>query len=154
MPITPYIVSGTCIDEDSNAVSSTRVVAHNTTTNKRTDLSEQSGSGGDYIVDLDTGLVTFVGNIPAYGKRRIRVTYAYGFSAVPKTVERLTILLSVKSILTSKSTSSLFDSTDSIALEGISISKNTGGAVSYLADIREEIKELWRIVGDMTNKAN
>ena len=116
-------------------------------------LTQQTGSGGDFIVDLDTGIVTFVGNAPALGIRKVKVSYTYGFSSVPKTVERLAILLSIKSILTSKVNSSQFDSTDSISLEGISISKGTGGSVTYMDALNKEIKELWLIIGDMVNKA-
>lgn len=50
MPITPYIVSGTCIDEDASAVTSTRVVAHNTTNNERLDFV--TNSLGQYLIDL------------------------------------------------------------------------------------------------------
>ncbi len=117
-----------------------------------TTRDQQTGSGGDFIVDNDIGLITFVNNVPAYGKRKVRVTYNYGFSSVPKTVERLCILLSVKSILSSKANASQFDSVDSISLPDISISKGTKGATEYLQDIRIEIADLWEKVGEMVTK--
>lgn len=117
-------------------------------TDSWTTLTEQTGSGGDFIVDDDTGIVTFIDNIPALGTRRVRVTYNYGYATVPKVVEDLCILLSVKKVLLSKTHGSQFDSTDSIALEGISISKGISGSVSYMTSLNEQINLLWNQVGD------
>lgn len=112
-------------------------------------LTEQTGSGGDFIVNYDTGSVTFVANAPGVGVRKIKVSYTWGRSSVPKTVERLTILLSVRDVLMSKGHASQFDSVDSISLEGISISKGISNSIGYYTWLIEEIERLWRVVGDM-----
>ena len=112
-------------------------------------LTQQTGSSGDFLVDLDTGLITFVDQVPAFGQRKLRVTYNYGYSTVPKVVERLCILLSIKDVLMSKGQSSQFDSIDNISLEGISISKGVGNTITYFKWLNEEIERLWKDVGDL-----
>lgn len=114
-----------------------------------TDLEPQVGAGGDFLLKPDTGIITFVDNIPALGFRRTRASYTYGYVSVPKTVERLCILLSVRDTLVSKGNQSQFDSTDSISLEGISISKGITSSVSYFTWLTEEINKLWDVVGTM-----
>ena len=117
-------------------------------------LTENTGSGGDFLVNLDIGLITFVNNKPSQGQRKVRVSYTYGFSTVPADVERLCILLAIKSIITSSTTSSQFEGTDGFSIPDLSISKGISGGISYLEDLRAEIKDLWAIIGDMvTNVA-
>lgn len=118
-----------------------------------TDLEPQSGGGGSFVVYKETGLIGFVNNFPSLGIRSIKASYSYGFKTVPKTVERLTVLLAVKDILSSKTSSSQFDSIDSISLEGISIRK--GGAVTtqYFNWLNQEIERLWGIIGEMISRA-
>jgi len=112
-------------------------------------LTEQTGSGGDFITNKDIGVITFVNNYPALGMRKVKTSYTYGSSTVPKTVERLCILLSVRDVLMSKGQGSQFDSIDNISLEGISISKGVSGSVSYFTWLIEEINRLWEIVGEL-----
>lgn len=114
-------------------------------------LTEQTGTGGDYTIYKDIGVLKFIKNAPPIGARKIKTTYIYGYSTVPKIVEKLAILISVKSILQSTSNSSMFDSPDSISLEGISISKGTGGSVSYITNLTNEINQLWKNVGEFVN---
>lgn len=120
----------------------------NSSSDSWTLLTEQTGSGGDFIVDKDTGFVTFVNNYPALGMRKIKVSYTYGITTVPKTIERLCILLSVRDVLVSKSSESLFDNQSSISIESISISGGISGSVTYYKWLTEEINKLWDIIGD------
>jgi len=114
-------------------------------------LTEQTGTGGDFTIYKDIGVLKFIKNAPPIGARKLRATYAYGYSSVPKIVEKLAILISVKSILQSTSNSSMFDSPDNISLEGISISKGTGGSVTYMNNMNNEINQLWKDVGEFVN---
>jgi len=120
-------------------------------TDSWTALTEQTGSGGDFVVDKDTGIIDFINRKPRFGKRSIRVSYTYGYSSTPKSVERLTILLAVKDILLSKISSSQFDNIENISFEGISITKGTTSATSYIDSINKEIEQLWEIVGTFIN---
>ena len=113
------------------------------------DLEPQRGGGGDYIVNNNIGIVTVMDKHPSTGFRKVKASYTYGLITVPKTVERLAILLSVRDILISKTTGSQFDSQDNISLEGISITKGTSSSITYLNSINEEIKMLWSVVGNM-----
>lgn len=120
-------------------------------TDSWTELTEQTGSGGDFIVDYDTGMVTFVDNFPSIGSRRVKASYTYGYSSVPKIIERLCVLLSVRDVITSKRSEAQFDGSSSINLGGeISISKFD--SPTYLNWLNEEIERLWKIVGDMRSK--
>jgi len=117
-------------------------------TDSWTELDEQTGDGGDFIKDNDTGVIKFVSDSPRYGRRQLKVTYVYGYSTVPKTVERLCILLSVRDSITSKRTESQFDGSSSINLGGeISISKFD--SPTYFNWLNEEIERLWKIVGNL-----
>lgn len=116
-----------------------------------TDLEPQVGGGGSFIVDGSTGIVTFVDNLPSLGFRKIRSSYTYGKVSVPKVVERLCILLSVRDVIISKSNSSQFDSINDIRLESISIRSGIGSTVSYFNWLVNEINRLWATVGEMTS---
>lgn len=120
-------------------------------TDSWSDLEPQSGGGGDFIVDTDTAMVTFVDNYPALGIRKIKTSYSYGYLTVPKVVERLAILLSVRDVLISKNNSSQFDSVDDISLEGISIRKGTS-TTTYFTWLNLEIERLWKVVGDFVHR--
>ena len=117
------------------------------------ELTEQTGSGGDFIVNYDIGLIQFVDNFPALGMRKVKVSGTYGYSTVPKLVEKLCIYLSVRDVLMSKGNSSQFDTIDSISLGGeVSISKGISNSVSYFDWITKEIDKLWEEVGSMINE--
>ena len=91
-------------------------------------------------------------SIPRYGKRSLRITYAYGTSSTPKTVERLTILMAIRDIITSKMTGSQFTSIDNVTVEGIAITKNVNQSVQFMQNhINAEIESLWEKVGFFTS---
>lgn len=113
------------------------------------DLEPQLGGGGSYIINTNTGIVIFVNNPPPLGIRKMRVSYSHGYDSVPKTIERLSILLSVRDVLTSKSSDEEFDKIDDMSLDGISTSGGVGGSVNYFRFLNEEIERLWKIVGDL-----
>jgi hypothetical protein len=111
------------------------------------ELTEQSGSGGDFEIDLPTGWITFVYKIPRYGKRAIKVVYNYGHSTTPKQVERLTVLLTVNDIVRMSASSSQFYDSSDISIGEISIGNKAGAVATYLRNLQEEIERAWRDVG-------
>lgn len=113
-----------------------------------TELTEQEGSGGDFLVNTDTGIITFIKNVPSTGARRIKLTYTYGASSVPKVVERLAILLSVKDVLMSKSNDAQFTPV-SLSVDGFSTSSSLSSSVTYFNWLVKEIDNLWKHVGDL-----
>jgi len=114
-----------------------------------TALTESDGTNtsADFRLDYDTGLIDFVGDWPRFGKRSVKVVYTHGSSSVPKVVEALTIKLAVRDILFAKMSNSTFTSVDSISIEGISITKGQGAAVTYMGSLNAEIERLWLAVG-------
>ena len=120
-------------------------------------LTEQTGSGGDFIVEKDKGILVFVNNKPYFGKKRsFKITYTWGLDrsatdneSVRKRelVRELCILLTVRQILTSKGSSSQFSSQDSISLEGIAITKNISQTTTYLQWQKDRIDELFGELG-------
>ncbi|MCK9370465.1 carboxypeptidase-like regulatory domain-containing protein [Candidatus Dojkabacteria bacterium] len=115
-----------------------------------TALTEQTGSGGDFVYSPDGGWVKFITNIPRFGKRAIKVTYTYGHSTVPKHIERLTILLATSDIIRAKASYATFASAMDISIESLSIRNNSGSSASYLRQLNEEIDRAWGEVGVMS----
>ena len=124
-----------------------------------TEKTEQTGSGGDYLIeDADAGIIDFITTFPRIGKRSWKITYVYGYDrdstdrhviAILKCVERLTILLACKSIITMKSTGSTFDSTQDVRIGTIEVRAGAMTGKAYLNSIEPEIKELWQELGEM-----
>ena len=112
-----------------------------------TELTEQTGSGGNFIIDKPSGWVTFVSNIPRYGKRKVRATYIYGTSSVPKHVERLTVLLAVSDLVRTSASNSQFNSAEDISIGELSTTNRAGAVSTYLRNLKEELKEAWEEVG-------
>ena len=121
--------------------------------------TEQIGSSGDFIiVDATVGIIDFVQNYPRLGDRSWKLTYIYGYNrdstdrrviALLRVVARLTILLTCKSIITTKSTGSMFDSTKSVRIGNIDISSGSINANQYLNSINPEIEELWKEISEL-----
>ena len=113
-------------------------------------LTEQTGSGGDYVLtepNKSAGFIDFIKNKPRNGKRAMRITYTYGYSTTPANVRRLTTLIAVKSIVMSKISRSFFDSPHSISLRGIMIDRSPSQR-SYMDMINNEIDRLWKSIGE------
>ena len=127
-----------------------RNTAGETSTDSWETLTEQTGSGGDYVLtesNKSAGFVDFIKNKPRNGKRAMRITYNYGYSTTPANVRRLTTLMAVKSIVMSKISRSFFDSPHAISLRGIMIDR-TASQKSYMDMINNEIDRLWKGVGE------
>lgn len=124
-----------------------------------TALTQQTGSGGDYYLeDAEAGVIDFLNNYPIIGKRSWKVSYTYGYDrdstdrrviAMLKVVERLTILLACKSIITTKSTGAIFDTTRDIKIGAIELRGGAQSSSQYLASVEPEIQELWREIGEL-----
>jgi len=122
-----------------------------------TSLTQQSGSGGDYILNPDKTTITFVDNAPYFGKKRsFKMTYTWGLNrsstdrndiAKRECVRELAILLTVKQILGQKGNRSQFDSQDNISLESITITTSVTQLRSYLENITSRINELFGELG-------
>ena len=116
-------------------------------------LTEQTGSGGDFITYKPEGLVKFVRNVPRFGKRALRVTYVYGRTSVPKVVEDLTIFLAVKKIMFSKINESQYDNPKTISVDGLTVQGNISSGTAYMKFINTEIDRLWAKVGSLKSEA-
>ena len=123
-----------------------------------TALTQQTGSAGDYIlVDANAGIIDFVDDYPRLGYRSWKITYVYGYNrdstdrrviALLKVVERLTVLLACKAIISTKSTGAMFDSTRDIKIGVIDIKAGAMSGGQYIRSIEPEITELWKQIED------
>lgn len=128
-------------------------------TDSWTELTEQTGSGGDFVIeDKNTGTIDILDNYPRIGKRSWKITYVYGYDQessdrrvlmILRVVERLTILLACKHIITQKASGTTFDSVSDVRIGSIEVKGGSVGASVYLATIEKEIKELWGELGSM-----
>ena len=109
-----------------------------------TALTEQTGSGGSFIVDCRTGRVTLLSCRPAYGHPRgIKTTFVYGYSTtVPTLIKTLATKMVARRVIKSKIDSSNFLQVDNVSLETLSVTKNTQQMVVYLSSLDKEITEL------------
>ena len=124
-----------------------------------TALTEQTGSGGDFVLeDADAGIIDFLTSYPRIGKRSWKTTYVTGYdrdstdrnvTKILNTVERLCILISSKAIITTKSTGSMFDSSNDVRIGSIEIKSGAVSSKAYIASIEPEITELWKELGDL-----
>ena len=124
-----------------------------------TALTEQTGSGGDFILeDPDAGIIDFLTSYPRIGKRSWKITYVTGYdrdstdrnvTKILNTVERLCILKASQAIISTKSTGSMFDSTRDVRIGTIEIKSGALSSAQYLKSIDPEIIELWKELGDL-----
>lgn len=123
------------------------------------ELTQQTGSGGDYMIsNYDVGSIDFLNNYPSIGERSWKVTYTWGHDpdstdrdimARVRAVRRITVLLASKSILSTKSSGSVFDSTRDIRIGTIEI-KGAGQSTStHIRDMQSELDSLWKALGDL-----
>lgn len=125
-----------------------------------TALTQQTGSAGDYIIaDADAGIIDFLNNYPKFGDRSWKLTYVYGYDrdstdrkvqSLLFAVERLTILLASKAIITTKTSGAMFDSTRDVKIGAIEIKAGAGSGGQYLRSIQPEINDLWREIAELS----
>jgi len=133
--------------------------AGSTSADSWTVLTEQTGSGGDFIAThKDAGIIDFIDNYPSYKERSWKTTYTWGHDpdstdrdiiSRVRVVQRITILVATKTILSRKSSGSIFDSTRDIKIGTIEI-KGAGQSTStHISDINAELADLWNTLGDL-----
>lgn len=69
------------------------------------------GRGDDFWIDYTLGILYFEDQDPSPGHERVRMTYRYYESTVPKDIEKACILLTAADIIANESESSLMDTT-------------------------------------------
>lgn len=124
-----------------------------------TELTQQTGSGGSFFIsDADAREIDFVSDYPRLGDRSWKITYVYGYDrdstdrrvqSLLFAVERLTILLAAKAIITTKTTGAMFDSTRDVKIGAIEIKAGAMSGGQYLRSIEPEITELWKQIGEL-----
>ena len=128
-------------------------------TDSWTALTQQSGSGGDFVIeDATAGIIDFIDQYPRIGKRSWKLTYVYGYNrdstdrrviSLLKVVERLAVILACKAIITTKSTGSMFDSMRDVRIGAIEIKAGAMSGGQYIKSVEPEIIELWREIGEL-----
>ena len=128
---------------NNRPIISITTLARNTAGPNSTDnfesLTEQTGSGGDFVLTDEgkaAGFIDFIRNIPRFGKRAIKITYEYGYATTPRNARRLCILLSVRDVLLAKINRSYFDTTHRVSLKGITIERD-GAPATHLNSLNQ-----------------
>ena len=123
--------------------------AGSTSADSWTAKTEQTGSGGDYAVDLSTGAVLFLNCVPTVSERSIKTTFVYGHATIPAIVETLATKMVARRVIDMKVKKSAFTSTDSVSLASLSIKKELRDNVEYLSKLDSDIEGLFGEVGEL-----
>jgi hypothetical protein len=117
--------------------------ANNTSADSWSALNLQAGSGGDFILDKQNGMIIFLKDPPIFGTlRALKWSGTYGYSTIPVTVNQLATKMVAKRVLLAKAMKSQMSGQDDISLESISITKGITRTVVFLKYLDEEILRL------------
>lgn len=107
-------------------------------------LTEQTGSGGDFIVNKPTGMLTFIRNKPNWGsKRALKSTFKYGGTAfINPLVRTLATKMVARRVLNAKVMKSQMSSIDDISLESITIQKGANKTVTLMKYLDQDIENI------------
>ena len=138
LPKRPIIsVSAFTVDENGLGAASTNWVAR----------TEGRTNSADFVILEDEGVLYFHNDTPPYGIQNIKTTYAYGYSAIPKDVEKLATLLVTQEIIKARLADNAYSSQDTIRVGPIMISKSGGQVSLSLIEFNKQIDEAWSSVG-------
>lgn len=108
-------------------------------------LTEQSGSGGDYLWNAEEATLDFVNNGPRLGKRSLRLSFSHGYATVPNEVQKLATMLAAREVLNSSYWSAQNGNFDSVSVADISLTKANNAPTIKQIDIA--IERQWEVVG-------
>ena len=112
------------------------------------------GDDKDYRVYLDEGEIEFFagtnGNhlIPAYGRRRLRISYTSGYSTVPQVVSHLCQVMVVGHVVQSLVSSQANTEMGNVSVGSIRVADPSNFGLNYLKALDEEIKFLFEACGN------
>jgi len=110
-------------------------------------LTENTGSGGDYFIDLNEAEISILNKTPRYGRRAIRVDITYGYATVPPEVEALATMLAAKRVLMSSFSNAQDGNWDSVSVADISLTKGGAAGLSAVKTMDIDINSQWEVVG-------
>lgn len=113
-------------------------------------LTEQTGSGGSFIVDYQTGHLTFLTDKPFYPTvRGIKWTGTYGYSSIPYKIQELATKMVAIRVLGARIKRSAVKAPNSVTMESISIQVQTSQMVTLMKFLQGEVESLKE---DLINK--
>ena len=138
LPKRPVIsVAAFTVDENGLGAASTNWVAR----------TEGRTSTADFVILENEGVLYFHSDTPPQGIQNIKTTYAYGYSAIPKDVEKLATLLVTQEIINARLADNSYSSQDTIRVGPIMISKSGGQVSLSLIEFNRQIDDAWKSVG-------
>lgn len=117
-------------------------------------VSLEEGYGKNYLLYEDVGEVEFInGNnasnvvVPRSGRKRLRVSYVYGYDEVPLEIQRVTTLLVAKRVIMSLASSQSNTEGGSIQVGTIRVSDPSNFSINYLKSLSQEVSDLFGSIG-------
>lgn len=96
--------------------------------------TKTEGRGNDFWVDYTNGIIYFVGAIPYYSDKGVRVTYRYGETSVPKDIQEICTKMTALKLLEN-------DDYIKILPEGVSQYAIASKADSWTKDIEKKLRK-------------
>ena len=114
----------------------------------------ETGNGYNYLEYLDEGEVEFIsGNLASNkisindGKKKLRLSYTYGYTTTPLEIQKLTTLLVARRIINSLLNDQANTEGGSIQVGTIRVTDPTNFSVSYIQSMNDNINDLYSSIG-------
>lgn len=112
-------------------------------------LTENTGTGGDYVLNLNEAEIDIMKNFPRIGNRAIRINGTHGYATVPLEVEALATMLTARRVLSSSQNNSVNDNFDNLTIADLSISKGGASSSKTIESIDNDLANQWEVVGQL-----
>jgi len=162
---TSTVVSSSFIDYDGNnsllierfpliSVSEIRYNKQNVTSSTTEWVTLEEGYGKNYIVYTDTGEIEFInGNgatntlIPKAGKKKLCVSYVYGYNNTPLEVQRLATVMAARRLINALVNSQANTEGGEVTVGPITVKDPSSFNLNQIKSLDNEIKDLRARIG-------
>ncbi len=114
----------------------------------------EEGSDKNYIVYKDEGEIKFISGVnattkvsPKQGNQRLRMTYQYGETSTPATIQRIATLNTAKRVIMSLLNTQANTQGGNIQVGTISVTDPSNYGASWFSSIKTEINDIYDSIG-------
>ncbi|HEY9702082.1 MAG TPA: hypothetical protein V6C58_06535 [Allocoleopsis sp.] len=105
-----------------------------------TDFEEWTeGFGNDFLLYSDEGELELIGSAKTPGKKRLRVSYTYGYTSTPLEVQRLATLMAAKRVIMSLQNSQGNSEGGDVQIGTIRVSEPSNYSANYIRNLDMEL---------------